>query len=47
MHARSKYGRIILSEAINSMAEANIKHKDRLFRFIFGNEENRAWTLSL
>ena len=23
------------------------KYKDRLFTFIFGREENRAWTLSL
>ncbi len=29
------------------MARANGKYKDRLFRFIFGQEENRAWTLSL
>ena len=47
LQARSKCDKITLSEAIDSMAEANIKHKDRLFRFIFGNEENRAWTLSL
>ena len=25
----------------------NPKHKDRLFNFIFGKEENRKWTLSL
>lgn len=25
----------------------NLKHKDRLFNFIFGREENRKWTLSL
>ena len=25
----------------------NQKHKDRLFSFIFGREENKAWTLSL
>ncbi len=25
----------------------NTKHKDRLFNFIFGREENREWTLSL
>ena len=25
----------------------NEKHKDRLFNFIFGQEENREWTLSL
>ncbi|HCM91824.1 MAG TPA: hypothetical protein DIS78_04585 [Lachnospiraceae bacterium] len=25
----------------------NLKHKDRLFNFIFGKEENRKWTLSL
>lgn len=25
----------------------NAEHKDRLFCFIFGREENRHWTLSL
>ena len=25
----------------------NERHKDRVFRFIFGNEENKEWTLSL
>ena len=25
----------------------NTNYKDRLFIFIFGNEENREWTLSL
>lgn len=25
----------------------NTKHKDRLFCFIFGREENKKWTLSL
>ncbi len=29
------------------MAEINRENKDRLFRFIFGREENKAWTLSL
>ena len=29
------------------MAVDNIKYKDRLFSFLFGSEENRAWTLSL
>ena len=29
------------------MAEINREHKDRLFRFIFGNPENKEWTLSL
>ncbi|MBQ6502411.1 MAG: hypothetical protein IJI57_00685 [Flexilinea sp.] len=29
------------------MAEINFQNKDRLFRFIFGNPKNRAWTLSL
>lgn len=28
-------------------ATVNAKHKDRLFNFIFGREENREWTLSL
>ena len=27
--------------------KTNRKHKDRLFNFIFGREENREWTLSL
>ena len=25
----------------------NTKHKDRLFCFLFGREENKRWTLSL
>ena len=29
------------------MADINREHKDRLFRFIFGNAEQKAWTLSL
>ncbi len=29
------------------MAEDNRQYKDRLFNFIFGAEENKAWTLSL
>ncbi|MBQ6482407.1 MAG: hypothetical protein IJI45_14965, partial [Anaerolineaceae bacterium] len=29
------------------MSEINRENKDRLFRFIFGNEENKAWALSL
>lgn len=29
------------------MAEANREYRDRLFKFIFGNPQNRAWTLSL
>ncbi|MBQ8093306.1 MAG: hypothetical protein IJ242_07005 [Clostridia bacterium] len=29
------------------MSEANREYKDRLFKFIFGNPNNRAWTLSL
>ena len=29
------------------MSETNKHSKDRLFRFIFGREENREWTLSL
>ena len=28
-------------------AVGNIKHKDRLFCYLFGSEENKAWTLSL
>ena len=29
------------------MSDDNPKYKDRLFNFIFGSEENKAWTLSL
>ena len=29
------------------MAEDHPQYKDRLFNFIFGSEENKAWTLSL
>ena len=29
------------------MAADNNQYKDRLFIFLFGSEENRAWTLSL
>ena len=29
------------------MAESNVQYKDRLFNFLFGSEENKAWTLSL
>ena len=29
------------------MSEMNKQNRDRLFRFIFGREENREWTLSL
>ena len=29
------------------MAVDNVKYKDRLFNFLFGSEENKAWTLSL
>ncbi|MBQ9418795.1 MAG: hypothetical protein IJU31_00290, partial [Synergistaceae bacterium] len=29
------------------MSPVNTKHKDRLFRFIFGNPDNLEWTLSL
>ena len=29
------------------MAADNIRYKDRLFTFLFGSEENKAWTLSL
>ncbi len=29
------------------MAQTNREYKDRLFRFIFGNEANKEWTLSL
>jgi len=29
------------------MADTNREYKDRLFKFIFGNPQNRPWTLSL
>ena len=29
------------------MAADNVQYKDRLFNFLFGSEENKAWTLSL
>ena len=29
------------------MAVDNIQYKDRLFNFLFGSAENKAWTLSL
>ena len=29
------------------MDKVNREYKDRLFKFIFGNPENKAWTLSL
>ena len=29
------------------MTEDNVQYKDRLFSFLFGSEENKAWTLSL
>ena len=34
------------SEA-NDKVQINREHKDRLFKFIFGNEEHKEWTLSL
>ena len=27
--------------------QVNDEHKDRVFKFLFGNPENRAWTLAL
>ena len=29
------------------MAQVNRQYKDQLFKFIFGNSENKEWTLSL
>ncbi len=34
-------------EEVVGMAVDNIQYKDRLFNFLFGTEENKAWTLSL
>lgn len=31
----------------NKPKDVNEKHKDRLFKYIFGNPENKKWTLSL
>jgi hypothetical protein len=30
-----------------AVAADNVQYKDRLFNFLFGSEENKAWTLSL
>ena len=33
--------------SMRCMSNVNRKYKDRVFKFIFGNPENKAWTLSL
>jgi len=33
--------------AMSSKTKANEEYKDRLFKFLFGNPENKEWTLSL
>ena len=39
---------IVLNNQNDSLyINVNREHKDRLFKFIFGNPENKAWTLSL
>ena len=35
------------TEEMVCMAVDNTQYKDRLFNFLFGSEENKAWTLSL
>ena len=35
------------TKEVNELAEDNTQYKDRLFNFLFGSEENKAWTLSL
>ena len=37
----------MLKSKENNMSKTNRKYKDRLFTFIFGNPQNREWTLSL
>ena len=37
--------RILIKD--NGLKDAKKDYKDRLFKFIFGNPENRQWTLSL
>ncbi len=32
---------------VEKLKEANREYKDKLFKFIFGNPENKQWTLSL
>jgi hypothetical protein len=32
---------------VNPVAAIQREYKDRLFNFLFGSEENKAWTLSL
>ena len=34
-------------KAGDDITQSNTKHKDRLFKFIFGNPEHKEWTLSL
>ena len=44
-------GTIYLGEQVKKealfMAVDHTQYKDRLFNFLFGSEENKAWTLSL
>ena len=35
------------TKEVNELAEDNTQYNDRLFNFLFGSEENKAWTLSL
>ena len=36
-----------LKQLLADKEDVNREYKDRLFKFIFGNSENKQWTLSL
>jgi hypothetical protein len=36
-----------LKQLLADQEDVNREYKDRLFKFIFGNSENKQWTLSL
>ena len=38
---------VIRRKGLIIVAEDSVQYKDRLFNFLFGSEENKAWTLSL
>ena len=42
-----KCGKIEVGKGVIAMPVAEAKYKDRLFSFLFGNEEHKDWTLSL
>ena len=41
---KEKYKALADAKKLNNVAD---EYKDRLFKFIFGNPDNKAWTLSL